>query len=233
MACSAFALTGCIHEFKSSPNADLVFKKYEPHQVNDAQYIIDPPDEITITAPNIKEIDKVKAEVRSDGKVALNLLGEVQVAGMTPEQACDRLKTIASKYYFGPDIKIDVVAKSKFYNVFGAGASQPSKKPYTGNDCILKAIAETGFNYQESWPEQVVLARPGKNGAPPTRVIIDFTKIFEDGDLRQNYVLQEGDIIDMRDSPLAHFNRKFEQVIGPLTGTTGAVGSAAAVHPGP
>src|SRR6185437_5037595 len=74
---AAFFLLGCTDKLASTPNAEGntgVFKVASGHDASVFEYIVDPPDEITIKAPNIKEIDGSKQVVRADGKISLNLL---------------------------------------------------------------------------------------------------------------------------------------------------------------
>ena len=222
---SLFLLIGCTPALKSTPNAEGpsgVFKTASSHDVSNEAYVVDAPDEISIKAPNIKEIDGVKQVVRADGKISLNLLEEVKVAGLTPVQIQQALTDRAKKFYVNPDIKIEVTANSKFFMIFGRGAVTQKKVPYTGNDSIIKALAEAGLN-ENAWPEQVLLVRPGKDSShPPARVVVNFRHMQETGDMSQNYAIQVNDIITLRDSPLASFNFKATQVLSPITGATEA-----------
>jgi polysaccharide export outer membrane protein len=224
-------LIGCTKELQSTPNAEGaqgVFVTADRNDTAALEYVVDPPDEIVIKAPNIKEIDNVKQVVRPDGNISLNLLGQVKVGGLSPVQIQQKLVELASKYYNNPDIKIEVTANSKFYSIFGRGVNQQKKLPYTGNDSVVKALAEAGLS-EHAWPQQVWLVRPAQDGKPPARAVVDFKKMQETGDMSQNYVLHANDMITVPDSPLSSFNFKFGQVIGPVTGVTG---SAATVRAG-
>jgi polysaccharide export outer membrane protein len=205
-----------------------VFHHATQHQVSSREYRVDPPDEIIIKSPNIKELDDQRQRVRPDGKISLNLLDEVYVAGLTPSEINTLLKKLVSKYYESPDIKVEVVANSKFYYVFGFGVLQQGRYAYTGRDTVIGALAEAGFN-NDAWPEQVLVSRPGKNGEPNATAVVDFTRIWGYGDLSQNYLLEEGDIIEVRLSKLAKFNRDLSQVISPITGASSAVVSGQVV----
>jgi polysaccharide export outer membrane protein len=228
---AAASLFGCTHALKSTPNAEGnqgVFKHASGHDSSINEYVVDPPDEIVIKAPNIKEIDGSKQVVRPDGKITLNLLKDVKISGLTPAQIQQQLTELASKYYGNPDIRVEVLANSKFYQVFGRGVNQQGKRPYTGNDTVIKALAEAGLS-ENAWPQQVWVVRPGKGGQEPARAVVNFQKMAETGDLSQNYVLQENDIITVPDSPLASFNFKATQIAGPITGATDAGSSVRAV----
>jgi protein involved in polysaccharide export with SLBB domain len=234
LVAAAFSIagTGCQHGLQSTANAEGrngVFHKATEHDSSGVEYVIDPPDDIIVKAQSIKEIDNVKQTVRPDGTISLNLLGEIKVAGMTPRQVQAELTKVAAKYYSNPDIKIEVTAQSKFFMVFGRGATIQKKIPYTGNDNVVKALAEAGLSDQV-WPQQVWVVRPGRDGQPPARAVVNFQKMAETGDMSQNYALQQGDIINLPDSPLAHFQFKSEQIFAPINGVGGVASQA--VQPG-
>jgi polysaccharide biosynthesis/export protein len=220
---SGLLLGGCTEKLVSTPNAeshngqDGVFKLATMHDHATADYIVDPPDEIVIKCPNIKEIDGNKQVVRPDGKVSFNLIGEIKVAGLTGAQVQRALQEAASKYYVNPDIKVEITAASKFFHIVGRGANKGGKVVYTGNDSIVKALTEGGLN-QEAWPQQILLTRPEAPGRPAAVAVIDFKKICETGKMDQNYLIEVNDIIDVRDSPLSSFNFKASQVLGPISG---------------
>ena len=222
---------GCGGKRYSTDNAEGpkgIFHHAESHQVATREYRVDPPDEIIVKAPNIKELDGQKQKVRPDGKITLNLLDEVYVAGMTPNQINELLKKLVSRYYENPDLKVEVIAASKFYYIFGEGVVKQGRYAYTGRDTVITALAQAGFD-DDAWPEQVSVSRPGKNGHENATAIVDFKKIFETGTLQQNYLLEEGDIIHVRFDPLADFNRKAEKVLSPFFAGADVVGSATVV----
>ena len=93
-------------------------------------------------------------------------------------------------------------------------------------DISLDAITATCAQLpSHAWPQQVWLVRPAQKGQPPARAVVDFKKMQETGDMSQNYVLHEGDIITLPDSPLSSFNFKATQVLGPVSGATQVGGS--------
>lgn len=236
LTCAALSLAaGCQQSRKSTANAEGeggVFHRAEEHHVSTREYRVDPPDEIVVKAPNIKELDNQRQIVRPDGKISLNLLGEVYVAGMTPVEINRLLNKLTEKYYSNnPDVKVEVIAKSKFYYVFGFGAQQAGKYAYTGRDTVITALAEAGFG-ERGWPQEVLVSRPPRGDRKePATAVVDFTKIWGYGDLSQNYLLEEGDIIEVRNSPLAEWNWKMERILGPISGTSGVVTSSTAVVP--
>lgn len=225
VVCAAVML-GCESAKQSTPNAEGengLFHKATTHQLSAREYRVDPPDEIIIKAPKIAELDGVRQKVRPDGKISLNMVGEVYVVGMTPTEISTLLKKLVTKFYDMPEIKVEVIANSKFYYVFGQGVARQGRYAYTGQDTVITALSEAGLG-DAAWPQQVRVSRPAKeSGSERATAVVDFKRIFQTGDLAQNYLLEEGDIIEIPPSPLAAWDMKTRRLLGPLTGTVGAV----------
>jgi len=118
---------------------------------------------------------------------------------------------------------------SKRAQIFGKGVQRQGAYAYTGRDTVVWAMAQAGFN-QGAWPQQVRVSRPRKGEIQDNATaVVDFKHIFQTGDLSQNYLLEEGDIIEIPPSPLAAWDMKTRRILGPLTGTAGAVTAGAQV----
>ena len=140
----AIVMLGCESAKQSTPNAEGengLFHPAAPHQLSAREYRVDPPDEIVIKAPKITELDGVRQKVRPDGKISLNMVGEVYVVGMTPSEISALLKKIVTKYFEQPEIKVEVIANIKFYYVFGQGVARQGRYAYTGQDTVITALA--------------------------------------------------------------------------------------------
>lgn len=210
---------------ESTPNAvgpHGVFHNAGLHDVTQREYRVDPPDEILVHAPDIKELDGQRQIVRPDGKISLELVGEVLVAGKTPSEIAEDLKVLVSRVYVKPEIRLDVLANSKFYYVFGFGTGGQGKHPYLGRVTVINALASAGYTI-DAWPQQIRLSRPGRQGEPNATVVVDFTKMVEYGDLTQNYLVEDGDIIDVPYNPLSAWNFALQKLLGPITGTANLV----------
>ena len=224
---------GCTQARKSDLQAEGpqgLFRPATEKDVSATEYRVAPPDKLQIRAPGIKELDQFVTQIRPDGKISVNLLGEVYVANKTPEEISKLLTEAAGKYYNNVQIKVDVIEyASKFYEVFGTAVGNGGRKPYTGRNTVISALAEAGFN-EDAWPQQVSISRPAKNGQPRATAIIDMKAMYMTGDTRQNYLLEEGDIVFVPDSPLAAWNKNTTKVLGPLTGSVGAVQQVSPVN---
>lgn len=193
-------------------DASTLFKPATERDVT-APYKIAPPDKVVIRAAAIKELNGAVMQVRPDGKIAVNLLGDIDVANKTPEEIGKSLSAAAEKYYNHPDIKVEVAEyQSKFYQVFGTGIRDPGKKPHTGRNTLISALASAGFN-EDAWPQQVSLSRPAADGHPRATAIIDMKKLCAAGDTQQNYVIQENDIIYVPEAPLIAWEKDARKIL--------------------
>ena len=232
----AIVLAGCQQERHSDVQAEGpqgLFRPATEHDVSATEYRVAPPDKLMIRAPGIKELDSQTIQIRPDGKISVNLLGEIYVANKTPEELNKILTEVASKYYNNVEVKVEVAEyASKFYQVFGTAVRDSGKKPYTGRNTVISALATAGFN-EDAWPQQVSISRPAKNGQPRATAIIDMKKMYMTGDTTQNYLLEENDIVYVPNSPLAQWEKDTRKILGPLTQTAGAAQSISPTRTGP
>src|SRR5688500_15274360 len=108
-----------------------LFRPATEKDVAAIEYRVAPPDKLAIQAPGIKELDKLTTQIRPDGKISVNLLGDIFVAGKTPEEINKLLLDAANKYYNNADIKVEIVEyASKHYQIVGTSIRDQGKKPF-------------------------------------------------------------------------------------------------------
>jgi protein involved in polysaccharide export with SLBB domain len=180
-------------------------------------YELQPPDQIKIIAPNIKELDQQEHIIRPDGRITLALFGDVLAAGKTTDQLARDLRELASTMYTAKaiDIEVQVVEyKSKVIYVFGQ-VDAPGVKAFTGRDTLVAVLAAARLN-DDAWPQKVVVVRPDDSPSVKHKITVDLKHMFETGELAQNYLLEDGDLIYVPPSPLAQVNATFKKVVTPL-----------------
>jgi polysaccharide export outer membrane protein len=180
-------------------------------------YEVQPPDVIKVIAPQIKELDGQEVSVLPDGKVDFNLVGELHVAGRTPEQIAADLRRLASRYYSANNLDISVQItefKSKMIYVFGQ-VEDPGPKPYTGRDTVLQVLADARLN-TIAWPERIIIVRPHDDPTVKQKVTVDVRQMYETGQTSQNFMLENGDVVYVPPTPLAQFNITFNRLLFPV-----------------
>src|SRR3954464_10775015 len=143
------AAAGCESARKSDLNAEGpqgLFRPATEREVSATEYRVAPPDKLAIRAPGIKELDNLTTTIRPDGKIAVNLLGEIPVAGKTPEELGKLLTAAANKYYNNADIRVEVADfLPKHYYVVAPNVRDQGKKNFTGRDTVISALSSAGF----------------------------------------------------------------------------------------
>jgi polysaccharide export outer membrane protein len=180
-------------------------------------YRVEPPDKLKVVAPAVKEIDGQTSVVRSDGVIALNLVGEIQVSGLSPAEISELIARKLKDYYQKDalDISVQVIEyKSKHVFVLGQ-VVQPGVKPYTGNNTVLNTLADARLN-DLAWPQKVVIVRASEDPNIKQRVTVDLKLMYETGDVKQDFLLEEGDVVYVPPSPLAQIGLEFRHLVYPL-----------------
>ncbi len=129
--------------------------------------------------------------VRPDGKISFPLLGELDVAGLTPAQVADLLSTRLKQYLKNPTVTVTVshVAPS-FVTVMGVGITRPGAYEMQSGWTVMDAIMAAGGVAPRAALKRAVLIRRGK----PDPIPLDLERLLS-GDQTANRTLESGDTI--------------------------------------
>jgi len=215
-------LSGCAPRYE-----DLkVFVQAHEQSVAASEYTIAPPDLLSISSPTCPELEGEMQAVGPDGKITLELLGEVKVAGLTPREVTARLKELLAVYYTEPEVSVRIAAhQSKKIFVFGE-IGNPGARPFTGNDSVLSVLATCDMN-RYSWGSKVKIIRPGPSPRERHEVVVDVDRMVQTGDTSGNMLLQEGDIVYVPPTPLAWVGLRIQEILFPLNSAAQAYSAPA------
>lgn len=210
------SLTGC---FSSNPRDIEAFLK--PYQVNVTakRYVLQPPDEIEIHCSQVPEVHMQRQRIRPDGKVSFEALGEIEVAGKTPQEVATVLgQRVAQLYMLEGESSIDVRIVgyfSKVYYVLGQ-VTMPGPRDYTGRDTVLTALALAQPNPM-AWEERVQVVRPSRDESIKPKIFeVNFDRMIAHGDISKDVLLQEGDIVYVPPTVLAGIAMVLEEILRPI-----------------
>jgi len=214
----SFCLAGC-GAYKGNPNDIKAFTKPYQQNVTAEDYVLQPPDEIEVHCTKIPELHLQTQQIRPDGKISFEGIGEIEVAGKTVGEVTDILERKVSELYkLADNHPIDVrVAKSdsKVYYVLGQ-VVHPGPKPYTGRDTVLSAVSGAIPNPM-AWEERIIVVRPSeKEGVEPRRFNINYYRMVELGDTRLNVLLKEGDVVYVPPTILGSAGLVLSEFIAPI-----------------
>ena len=217
LALLTISMAGC---FSSNPKDIEAFLMPAKVNVTTRNYIVQPPDEIEVHCSRVPEIDMQRQQIRPDGKISFEAVGELDVAGKTPAQVANALKgKILELYQIEGDNPIDVRVvgfRSKRIYVFGQ-VGNPGAQIYSGRDTVLGAIALAGSPTVLAWEQRIQVIRPSSNeNVKPKIFEFNFDRAAAHGDATKDVLLQEGDIIYVPPTILAAAAMKIEEFIRPI-----------------
>jgi len=217
----AILIAGCFSARKEDLKA---FTPPTEADVTCPQYILEPPDEVTVICTNVPELagsgttPGQTQTIRADGVISFERVGEISVAGKTPRQVAELIAArLSSLYKFAGENPIDVRVRnqSKFYYIIGQ-VQEPGAKFFTGRETTLSAISKA-VPSNLAWKEHIQVIRPSTEPSVPSKIFaLNFKKMIEHGDMQCNVLLQEGDVIYVPPTILASIGLTVQEIAGPL-----------------
>ncbi|MDR1923207.1 MAG: polysaccharide biosynthesis/export family protein [Planctomycetaceae bacterium] len=181
---------------------------------------------VSMRLVKMSDIEQIAGQhlVGPDGYITLGSYGRVLVSGLTIPECREAIELHLSKALEHPQVAIDVFSyNSKDYFVIFQSAAQGEQVlrfPYTGNEDVLRAIANcNGLTPNAS--KRIWVARPIGNSHKPIILPVDWVDITAFAGTHTNYQLLPGDRVFvledrwvMTDGVLARIIAPMERVMG-------------------
>jgi len=211
------SLSGC---FSSNPKDIRAFLMPKDVDVSMRDYILHPPDEIEVHCTAAEQIDGQSQQIRPDGRISFEGVGELYAAGKTPAQIANEIREKVLDLYQlegNQPVDVRVVAfRSKRYYVLGQ-VSSPGAQVYTGRDTVLGAIALAGSPTVQAWVSRIQIVRPSAvKNIKPKIFEFDYDRAAAHGDASKDVLLQPGDVVYVPPTILAAAAMKIEEFISPI-----------------
>ncbi|CAK0767381.1 polysaccharide biosynthesis/export protein [Gammaproteobacteria bacterium] len=147
-----------------------------------------------VSSSQVVPSDAIGHGVSNQGTIFFPYVGEVPVAGRTLGEIRSMITRALGQYIIEPQVDVRIVSyRSKRVYVTGE-IKNPGMIPITDTPLtIVDAIARAQGFTPESEPFRVRLVRGKQN------YILDLNSLFDNGDLSQNWILQDGDIVNVPD----------------------------------
>jgi polysaccharide export outer membrane protein len=205
-------------------------------------YVIEPPDILLVEVLEALPGRPIFGErlVRPDGTISLGFYGDVYVAGLTINEAKEKIIAHLRKYLMDEPLGlikedeetgefiavppaesnrviVDVAAyNSKYYYVQG-DVGAPGRLPITGNETVLDAVQFAGGLMPTAAPQNVRLVRPAPPGACCEQVLpVNLSAIINAGDPTTNYQLMPGDRLMVYRDPIVRGTIFLERIAAPF-----------------
>ena len=165
----------------------------EGRKAHDASYIIGNNDVLAINVWKETELSK-SVPVRSDGKISLPLMGEVQAAGRTPLQLENEISEKLKSYITAPDVTVIVEQiNSKKFNILGM-VGKPGTFSLALPLTVMDAIAQAGGLRDFAKSKDIYVLRQKPDGST-YRIPFNYKDFIKGKNPEQNIRVEPGDTI--------------------------------------
>ena len=149
-----------------------------------------------ILAINVwKEPDLTRSvPFRSDGKISLPLIGELQAAGVTPKQLEQDISKKLTSYVAEPEVTVIVQEiRSRKFNILGQVA-KPGSFPITRTTTVLDAIALAGGFRDFAKQKSIYILRQKPDGTQQ-KLPFNYKEVVKGKNVEQNITLEPRDTV--------------------------------------
>ncbi len=178
----------------AAPDATSQSATQPAKNVTDDSFVIGNDDVLSINVWNEPDFNKQSLPVRSDGKISLPLIGEVQAAGLTPLQLQQDIATKLRSFITQPDVTVIVLQiNSQKFNILGRVA-KPGSYSLTATTTVIDAIAEAGGFQDFAKQKDIYILRKSPNGVE-SRIPFNYKDVIRGKHPEQNIKLEPHDTI--------------------------------------
>lgn len=142
-----------------------------------------------------------EARISERGTISFPLIGEVVIAGLTPEGAAARIadRLTSGKFVINPQVSLTVQqVRSRQVSVLGE-VGKPGRYPLDDVSNSLTDVLARAGGISGNGDDNVVVVRT-VNGRE-TRTAIDVPAMYRTGDMSHDLRLQNGDVIYVKHAP--------------------------------
>jgi len=159
-----------------------------------AVFVIGNDDVLAINVWKEPDVSRPAIPLRSDGKISLPLVGEVQAAGRTPLQLEQEIASKLQNYISQPEVTVMVQQiNSQKFNVLGQVA-HPGAFVITNSPTVLDAIALAGGFRDFAKQKSIYILRQNADGTQ-TRIPFNYKEVLKGTNPAQNIRIQPRDTI--------------------------------------
>jgi polysaccharide export outer membrane protein len=164
-----------------------------PGKPHDDSFVIGNDDLLSINVWKEPDVSR-SIPVRSDGRISLPLVGEVQAAGRTPLQLEHEISSRLRNYIAEPEVTVMVQQiNSEKFNILGQ-VVKPGSYSLVSGTTVLDAIAISGGFRDFAKQKGIYILRQGSSGSQ-SRISFNYKDVINGKHPEQNIKLESRDTI--------------------------------------
>lgn len=199
-SCSGWLLTAVVVAAASvrpaaaqtpAPAAPVAAQKPQTDLPSD--YVVGPDDVLSVVFWKDPDMS-AEVTVRPDGIITLPLIGDLRVAGITPDALKQRVQKEGTKYVTDPNVTV-IVKQVNSRRVFITGqVTRPGEYPLTGTRTVMQLIALAGGLTEYADAKNIKIMRTTPQGQQSV-LPFNYREVERGQNLSQNVQLQPGDTL--------------------------------------
>ena len=145
-----------------------------------------------------------EARVTERGTILFPMIGEVNIAGLTPSQAGARIadKLRSGKYVVNPEVTVSMMqVNSRQVSVLG-NVVKPGRYPLDSTTAHLTDVIALAGGVGPTGSDEVTVIT--NRGGMQEKLNVDMAEMFRRGDLTHNISLEPGDTIYVHKAPMVY-----------------------------
>ncbi|CQR74708.1 Polysialic acid transport protein KpsD precursor [Sporomusa ovata DSM 2662] len=167
-------------------------------------YLLGPGDVLDIRVLDFDELQVKDLIVRNDGKIAFPIVGEIRASGLSPGQLTNIITAGISHYAREPKVTVNVI-KYRTTRIYVLGeVARPGMYELEKQHLLLDAIGAAGGYTKDALKKKAYIIRKNSHSQPES---VNLIKLLRQGDMTQNCVLNDGDVVYFAASGRIDFNR--------------------------
>lgn len=176
------------------------------------EYVISPGDTLDIKFMHSPELNELALPVRPDGKISLQMVPDIQAAGLTPSRLRDLLTEKYSAELKKPEIAV-IVRTFADQRIFVDGeVAMPGAIEMRGPTTVMRAISQARGLRETARLGNVIVIRKDFEGKPMA-ANIDLRKVIDGTDMSQDITLMPYDIVYVPKSHIANWLKFVDEYI--------------------
>jgi len=163
-------------------------------KAHDDSYVIGSDDVLSVNVWKEPDVSQKSVSVRSDGKISMPLVGEVQAAGLTPLKLEQDIATKLQNFISQPEVTVMVqTSNSQKFNVLGQVA-HPGTFLMVNSPTVLDGIAVAGGFRDFAKQKNIYILRQNADGTQ-SKLPFNYKEVVKGVNPQQNVKLQARDTI--------------------------------------
>ena len=171
---------------------------------SDKEYRLRQGDELTIQVVQQADLGT------RNGYVSFPMVGPVKADGLTVDEFTAQLQQGLSRYIINPDITVNVTKLGgvRVY-VFGE-INKPGAYTLTKSSTVIDAIGAAGSFNWDTAKKKIYLIHQDN---PEKPIAINLNRILQTGDMSENYIMREGDVLYLTKNSRINFARDIAPIL--------------------